>query len=165
MAEENGEYQVYATKPLVPQGPQLIITALYRTRPEGRDFGSDRAEWFVLTGEDPEPVKAQTIGYSIGSPSAAASIQVTDEVLLRAAWDEAILEAQHHQPEDALAIDDKASGKDLLVNYWIRGRCIKGLEKLAETTKCPALRRDLADIRQLRPLRRADLLTGKPVNY
>lgn len=161
MADETGVYHVYKLSPCVADAPHLLITTLYRTQPDGRNPGGDRAEWFVVIGAEPWLVTAQTAGYST---ALASPIQISDATLHDIALEEATLAAQQRQPngDDQLTIKEQPNGKDLLIRYWIRGHCVKGVEQIREATRCPALRRDLDDVQHLHPLRRVNLLTGKP---
>ncbi len=154
MAEAEGQYQVYAMRPTGSHGPQFIVTALYRTPPtRSSDFGSDRAEWFVVMADDPKPLRAQIIGFK-NRPTPFEN-QIT-ELLRSVALDEATLEVRRYQQGNSITVGDEDSGKDLFVRYWIRGVCTEQLKKIAKMTYCPALREALDMVFQLPQLIKGD---------
>jgi hypothetical protein len=155
MGNEKGQYKVYAIEPIRSRGPQFIVTTLYRTPPTpSADSGTDRAEWFVVSADDPEPLRAHDIGF--GDIPLALKVQITDEALLKAAFDEAVTEVRDHE-EVGKSADLPPKDRDLLVSYWIRGRCTEELEEIAKRTRCPALRTDLDSVFTLPKLSKTEL--------
>ncbi len=108
--------------------------------------------------DDPRPLRAQIIGFrSIPTP---LKVQITDEVLLKAAFDEAVTEVRDHE-EVGKDADFPPKDRDLPVSYWIRGRCTEELEGIAKRTRRPALRTDLDSVFTLPKLSKTELTPGE----
>ena len=154
MAEAEGQYQVYPIEPSQSRGPQFIVTTLYRTPPtRSVDFGSDRAEWFVVMAA--MPLRAQIIGFK--QPPGDFQGPDIDDLMRKAALAEATLEVRRYQKDNSITVGDKDGGKDLLVSDWIRGVCFKELESIRQATGCPALRKFRDIVCQLPKLAKADI--------